>query len=1287
MAVTNRSARWRNTLRRQLWWLVAVPVLLLAGYVVVARQLMLLVPDYRHDLETLLEQRLGFPIEIEDLSGEMDGLSPRFQVRGLTLPDADGEPSLRLDQVAVSVRVLPTLWHRQPYLRELSVRGVDLHLVRDADGGIRLRGLDALRREGGDPKDALRTLYRQDRIQIEDARFSLDWPGLPPLAASSLTLAMVNDGDQHDISVRVTARDRPFSVDARLSLDGAPLSLEQVNGRGYLDVQGERLQEWLPESRDWPLDLATLNGQVRAWGRVRDGQLSDGQVRLTRSHATLTDGTHQWPLSDLNLDALWRHGSDGESQLSVTSLTGETPAGAVAPGPVALRWRTDGERRRWHLEGRDLAIHALTRQLAQWPFVLPEGLDKVRDWLREHEPRGVLEAVYMQGEEGRVDALQARFAGLASDALDRVPGVAGLTGWLAGTATHGVARVNGEPLQLTVPRLYDHPLSAAFNGPLRWYIGDDRWRLESGVLRAANADARGVAMLRVDGGESLPVPELRLLADVIDGNGARASHYIPLEKLKDSLGDWLAQAFQGGKLERGRFLYQGPVKIEPERQQDRTFQMLFQARDVTLSFLPDWPAATGVDAQVLIDGRRVTGHADRGRLLNSDVTDVSIDLPEVSAPEQRHIVIQGLANGPAADLDRLFHDSPLSKQLPDGLLDWRFRDGRVNGHLLLDLPLARPGPAPMVIVDGGGEGITLRNDPLNLTLTEVTAPVYFHLKRGITLRTLEGRALGARFQGSWLTRGPDSQMQLTGKVDVKRLRDWLDADWLAPASGTLPLELELAMPWQGRPFRLEGRSTLEGVKVDAPAPLGKPANQARGSRLVWRQQGRAKQLTVFYGDLGEGRFVLGDNSLAGALRLGGGDLPTMPARGLNIEGRVARASAADWLDFIGNLTPAGDPGRPGSKKGGNGASDLINRVTLSIDRLDLFGSELASARFSAAPRGRDWELGLASPAVAGTVRLPENYRPRGDTPLALTVNRLRLPANPLSGEDKAAGDGGEGRPAPPIQPSRVPIMDVDLHDLRLGGQALGAWSGRLRPIDGGVRVDGLRGQWNHLNLDGQLTWTEAGQGQRSRYQGSIASDDLKAALQALGMPALVVTDDARANVDLAWNDWPLRPDYLDLNGTATLDIGECQLPDPEGRTSLLKVLGIVNLANLQRRLRLDFSDLYREGLSCDGIDGDFRFQGPLLTTRKLAIASPSAAFEVSGEAQLDKRTLDLEVGMTLPLSSNLYAGCLAGPAVCAGIFVVERLWGDKLDKTTTMKYQVSGPWGEPKVKETEGFLE
>ena len=65
----NESPRWRSPLRGRLWWLVAIPVLLLAAYVVVARQLMLLVPDYRQELEAVLEEHLGFAIVIEQLDG------------------------------------------------------------------------------------------------------------------------------------------------------------------------------------------------------------------------------------------------------------------------------------------------------------------------------------------------------------------------------------------------------------------------------------------------------------------------------------------------------------------------------------------------------------------------------------------------------------------------------------------------------------------------------------------------------------------------------------------------------------------------------------------------------------------------------------------------------------------------------------------------------------------------------------------------------------------------------------------------------------------------------------------------------------------------------------------------------------------------------------------------------------------------------------------------------------------------------------------------------------------
>ena len=272
---------------------------------------------------------------------------------------------------------------------------------------------------------------------------------------------------------------------------------------------------------------------------------------------------------------------------------------------------------------------------------------------------------------------------------------------------------------------------------------------------------------------------------------------------------------------------------------------------------------------------------------------------------------------------------------------------------------------------------------------------------------------------------------------------------------------------------------------------------------------------------------------------------------------------------------------------------------------------------------------------------------------------------------------------------QLPTMDARLDNLRVGGEDFGQWKGNIRPLAQGVRVSALEGRWRFTEIEGSLDWTEQadGVGQYSRFSGVLSADKLERALSAWDMPELIESEDAQAKVVLGWHDWPLNPDYLALDGQARVDIGECRIPETDTKTSFLRVLGILNLGTIQRRLRLNFSDLYKKGLSCDSITGDFRVEGPLVSTTNLAIRSPSALIDVQGQINLADETLDHKMEVTLPLSSNLYAGCLAGPAACAGIFVVERIWGDKLDRTATMEYAVKGAWSNPKVSETEGIFE
>ena len=108
---------------------------------------------------------------------------------------------------------------------------------------------------------------------------------------------------------------------------------------------------------------------------------------------------------------------------------------------------------------------------------------------------------------------------------------------------------------------------------------------------------------------------------------------------------------------------------------------------------------------------------------------------------------------------------------------------------------------------------------------------------------------------------------------------------------------------------------------------------------------------------------------------------------------------------------------------------------------------------------------------------------------------------------------------------------------------LGDWSTRIRPVDGGVRAEALRGEWRGIRVDGNLTWTETGAGASAPVTRAAWSPKTSRTPSPPGvLPVLLESDDARATLDLSWPDWPLSPDYLALSGDAQLDIGECLIP-------------------------------------------------------------------------------------------------------------------------------------------------
>jgi uncharacterized protein YhdP len=130
-----------------------------------------------------------------------------------------------------------------------------------------------------------------------------------------------------------------------------------------------------------------------------------------------------------------------------------------------------------------------------------------------------------------------------------------------------------------------------------------------------------------------------------------------------------------------------------------------------------------------------------------------------------------------------------------------------------------------------------------------------------------------------------------------------------------------------------------------------------------------------------------------------------------------------------------------------------------------------------------------------------------------------------------------------------------------------------------------------------------------------------------------------------------------------------------------RLLGILNLNALQRRLAMDFSDLYATGLAFESMRGRVRLINGKADFNDFTIDGPSSRIIISGLNDLVGERFDQAVIVEPKLGSSvaLASAFAGGPVVGAAVYVVDRLAGHPFDRLGRTRYRVSGPWGSPEV--------
>lgn len=1244
--------------------LSALLLVLVALYVNLGRELVPLVAEYRAEVETKARDTLGIPLRIGSLEGGWSGMGPVLMAHDVVV--GEGANALYLDQVRVVPDVWTSLLSRAVRIEHLELNGLKLSLKEGADGQWALEGLPVQQNQPLDPEQLLNQMQMVSRLSVLDSQVTLQPLDHEPLTLTYVGLTLKTGVSRQRLDARLTLPDgQPLAMSLRSRIRASHWKDAQIDA--YLSLPQSDWSKWLPErvTQQWNFSEIKAGGEL--WVNWGQGVLQSAAVRL---NAPQLKGAYAErkpiQINNLALNGYYQRSAEG-AQITLDSL-------AMSLGET--RWETrlqvrqtrptEQIRELWHLEADRLDLTPLTPLLnALGP--LPEGVATAVERLKfTGALRNVLIDVRPEATDDSKFSFAANLERVGFDAYYGAPAARNVSGSISGDLGQGELRMDSKDFSLHLDPIFAKPWQyIQANARLTWKLDKQGFTLIAPYLKVLGEEGKiaGDFLIRL---YFDPAREdyMDLRVGLLEGDGRYTGKYLP-KVLSPALDEWLRTAILKGAVDEGFFQYQGSLSHDAT-DTARSISLFFKVHDAELAFQPGWPHLSKISGDVFVEDSGVRILASQGQLLDTQVRDVTVNIPHVPAGQNSHMFIDGAFAGGLGDGLKILQEAPIGTG--STFAGWQ-GEGDLQGKLKLDIPLDK-GEEPKIQVDFKTAKARLKLSEPELELSQLKGDFRFDSAKGLSGQGITARAFDRPVSARIVAEGSpgklNTRVTADGKVTVKKLTEWLKVTQPLPVSGDIPYQLQLSL--DGPDSQLMVSSNLKGVAVDLPAPFGMSAEQGRDTVFRMTLQGPERRYWFDYGDLADFTFAAPSANFAdgrGELFLGSGNAVLPGNKGLRIRGVLSELDVEPWkvlVDRYAGKDPSGS------------AKQLLSGADFRVGKLTGFGTTLDQARLQLDRKPAAWALQLDSQQVKGTVGLPDAKA----APIAVNLQYVRLPAaDPAVQADENAPD-----PLASVDPTKVPALDIAIAQLFQGQDLVGAWSLKVRPIAKGLAFNSLSLGLKGMQLQGAGGWEGVPGATSSWFKGRIEGKNLADVLKGWGFAPTVTSEKFHLDVDGRWPGSPAWVGVKRYSGSLDASLHKGQFAQVEGGAQALRVFGLLNFNSIGRRLQLDFSDLFDKGLSYDRVKGLLVASNGVYVTREpITLTGPSSNLELNGTLDMMNDRIDAKLLLTLPLTNNLpIAALLVGaPAVGGALFLIDKLIGDRVARFASVKYTVKGPWKEPKI--------
>lgn len=1262
--------RFISTLIILAFFLVGV-LILGARYVVLPH-----IDQWRPQISQYLSSQLGLRIELGAVTADWNGIHPRIALRDVTISSLSGRSLLALPRINATLGLSSFIKFR-PTFEYLEASGLEVSVRRDVEGQLRLLGRTLDLRPNSDDDGSgrlLRWLAQQKRIELHDA--SIKWSDETrtgeTLALDGVSLTFMGQGNEYRFALSATP---PARLGRLLDVRGVFEAPETG-----LSVSDETRQSYFMRAY----------GYVATWLSVRFAP----QSRNT-------------PATAAGNGALYIH--IDEMQTLAWTPWMDLPTGLVS-GRVSSRSRIDFSGS--HPETFTSEVHI---EQGVWDYSVPvpqhdhtkpskTGLLQFKADRLQLYLHGSLDAYGRMLAAGNTEAKPATLPDLPPDASQVTMAAPSAVDYrlLATGVTAEALAVMPKPINLD---------RVALKGFMSMPVGEDL-RVSADIAHLSNRDIDATlrAVWHPGGSSAAGVVDVR--GHIQRARVAAIRDYLPLV-LDKEVHKWMAHGLQAGEIHDASMVLKGDLIHFPFGNDEAAFgdfQVEGRYSGAIIDYLPSekgepgWPAVVDMQGRASMRRTRLEVIAKTARL--QTVKDKWVALTQVKAliPDLAHdpvLTVEGETRGDSDAYLALMTHSPLGSLL-DHVFDETQAEGSWQVPLSLTIPLTH-GADTTVRGELQFDGGTVQIMPGMPDVGGVTGRLAF-TESGAEARGIEGKLLGGTMKLEGGIGQGQKSMRMRGVVNVAELVKFSEMPALnAHLQGQVPYDLVFNTPSR-KGYGILLQSSLEGLAIALPPPLGKQAAAKRVLRAKWQHDAKRQSATL---DISMGEQVRallvqqdgrvghpggGDKNHAGqsarpvfrAGAIGINQEPVLPAAGIRIDVSYPTIDLDAWYALVQ---------KSDSASAGTSFFPPLERLRLQAEKAHVRGLDLDELTFTIQqPKPAMWRADVSSTQTAGSL----TWRYANDKingPVEVRFDRLAI--GPPEGGGATAGQSVAASSADKSATDDASAIDDDLdvpginlyvRHLSLYGHPAGELAligfnqekGRL------WRLEQVSLSTPAARLEGKGMWRLNGPQRGLTLDAKATVKDMGAYLQHAQFDDLMTGGKGELTASLVWRNMPWAFNRADLSGVINFDLEKGRFSGVNSASA--RLLELLSLQSLRRLARLDVNpvSVTGAGFPFDTLRGTLNIDQGVLRTRDYRVIGPAGTVVLEGAANLVSNTLAMQAAVVPNLDVSgaaIAAGIALNPIVGVGAFLTQLLLRTPIEKAMAVRYQISGSIADPVISE------